>query len=97
LSVSQVIALLGGFTVTILGFILPTYLHLQIIGYGRITGYQDHHPRSPPDSAAAQERKSVVEWDIAQTAMGVVLCAVATGVTVGDFVSELGKPGGQCG
>ena len=27
------IALLGGFTVTILSFVLPSYLHLQIVGY----------------------------------------------------------------
>ena len=32
----QVIALLGGFTVTILSFILPSYLHLQIVGYNCI-------------------------------------------------------------
>lgn len=37
----QVIALLGGFTVTILSFILPSYLHLQIIGYNSIHQQED--------------------------------------------------------
>lgn len=94
----QVIALLGGFTVTILGFILPTYLHLQIVGYQNITGQSAAASCHQAGAVqySQQQRAQIVRSDIAQTAFGVVLCAVATGVTTYGFIAKINSPGGQC-
>jgi hypothetical protein len=88
----QVIALLGGFTVTILSFILPSYLHLQIIGYQHITG-----SRSTTKGAhSEQDRSDIIRTDIFLTVGGTLLCVVATAVTTIGFLSRVGSSGGQC-
>lgn len=90
---------------TILSFILPSYLHLQIIGYNCI-----HQPESgagnrsgallqtaPTESKRAREdRNSIINTDIALTVGGVILCTVATVVTTIGFLSRVSGEGGQC-
>lgn len=98
LPTGQVIALLGGFTVTILGFILPTYLHLQIVGYQNVTGLPPGASGDLPGAVqySAEQRAAIVKSDIAQTIAGVALCAVATGVTTISFLTKVNSPNGQC-
>lgn len=105
----MVIALLGGFTVTILSFILPSYLHLQIVGYQNIHGSPPASPVSPlyPNESiktsgsatsemSPEERKSIVNTDLALTLGGVALCVVATAVTTIGFMSRVSSEGGSC-
>jgi len=105
----MVIALLGGFTVTILSFILPSYLHLQIVGYQNIHGSPPVSPASPmypsdsiktsgsaTSEMSPEERKSIVNTDLALTLGGVALCVVSTAVTTIGFMSRINSEGGTC-
>jgi amino acid permease len=93
----QVIALLGGFTVTILSFILPSYLHLQIVGYQSITGGKGEAGLGGSKIAYSdQERAGIVRTDIFLTVAGTLLCVIATAVTTIGFLSRVGSNGGQC-
>jgi hypothetical protein len=85
--------------VTILGFILPTYLHLQIVGFQSITGQSAGAVKQLAEAVqySQEERAAIVRSDIVQTVVGLVLCAVATGVTTISFLAKINSPGGQCG
>ena len=104
LLILQVIALLGGFTVTILSFILPSYLHLQIVGYQKIHGTPTNTPGGAFESTKSVEttdsteaqRRSVIHYDLALTFGGAVLCVVATVVTTIGFMSRVNGEGGSC-
>lgn len=92
------IALLGGFTVTILSFILPSYLHLQIIGYQNAASGKIERGTGGSVAVAysEQERASIVRSDIFLTIAGTLLCVVATAVTTVGFLSRVSGEGGQC-
>jgi hypothetical protein len=91
-----VIALLGGFTVTILSFILPSYLHLQIVGYQNITSGKGKSGLGDSEiSYSVQERANIVRTDIYLTVAGTLLCVIATGVTTIGFLSRVSN-GGNC-
>eukprot|EP01032_Pedospumella_encystans_P014428 gene14428-16568_t len=105
----MVIALLGGFTVTILSFILPSYLHLQIVGYQKIHGATtSSSPFSDINSfyskgglpatveMSSEERSKVIKTDIALTAGGAALCLISTAVTTIGFLSRVSSEGGSC-
>lgn len=85
---------------TILSFILPSYLHLQIIGYNCIHqegGGSTSGLAIPLESKRAREdRNSIINSDIALTVGGVLLCTVATVVTTIGFLSRVHGEGGQC-
>ena len=93
------IALLGGFTVTILSFILPTYLHLQIVGFRRIVGAEycssSQKGLKEGDGYTEQQRLHIVYSDLALTIAGTLLCAVATFVTITSFMAKMSS-GQQC-
>ncbi len=105
----QVIALLGGFTVTILSFILPSYLHLQIVGYQKIHGATSSSPFSEDINSlyskgglpatlemSSEERSKVINTDIALTVGGAALCLISTAVTTIGFLSRVSSEGGSC-
>ena len=90
---SLVVSIIGSFMVTLLAFVLPPLMHLELVVRGR--GAAEAEPGDEePGLAAARDvvrgrrppRALDVAQDIACAALGAVVCLAATALTVRNAI-----------
>ena len=90
---SLVVSIIGSFMVTLLAFVLPPLMHLELVVRGR--GAAEAEPGGEePGLAAARDvvrgrrppRALDVAQDIACAALGAVVCLAATALTVRNAI-----------
>jgi|Transcript_5630 hypothetical protein len=81
----SIISLLGGFTTTILDFVLPPLLHLRIVGFGLVCRESIGSSTGPvvvPLSGPPKGSPYIVHRDLVLLIVGLIVCVVATSISI---------------